>query len=172
MKALVLASFSFLLSAHVFADGLDAILGSSEVEAKQETVSAEKTIPETYIEQVVKSLEDNYGLVAEKNFGDSYCPNSKYCEALVGPIQIQAIGFSVDALTSTRAEPSDYLKVCSAIFQALSGAEINMVEATVLNAFNQASKSGRVSTKLGNTDFTVTPQSNGLLQCKTVLMRR
>ena len=158
-------------------DGLDDILGddydtSQPVKMEEsEDVSREPTNPERNIALVVKALSDAYGINAEYNFGDKFCPNQNYCEAIADGVQVQAIGYKVSALTSTTVPPATYQKVCASILYGLSGAHLDLVEQSTVAAFNFAAQNNGAKATLGKVDVSVTPRSNGLLECSYVLVR-
>lgn len=132
---------------------------------EQISESKEEPKPRKNLNLVIKSLEENYNINSEYNFGDDFCPNDNFCELIANKIHVQFFGITVKANTNSSATPEQYLKTCSAILSGLTDSNIELSESIVIQAFNQASQNGQTNQDFNNVNFKVKPKTNGLLEC-------
>jgi len=93
------------------------------------------------------------------------CLNDNFCEADVGYIQIQAVGWTVKALVTSQEPPSKYQKVCTAMFSGLAKTDIESSGNYVTQAFNHASSNGRAELEIADVELEVKAGSDSRLEC-------
>ena len=129
--------------------------------------------PQLNFEAVIQTLKNDFDSKVEYNFGDTFCPQPNYCQAIADGIQVIGMGHIVEANTSIKASPMTYQTVCAAILSGLSGANPETAWAINKQAFDYAAQNGRAETKLGNVDIKIRPDSSSnLLQCQYVKVIR
>lgn len=125
--------------------------------------------PQLNFDAVINTLKNDFSSKVEYHFGDTFCPQPNYCQAIADGIQIIGMGHIVEAKTSLQESPRTYQTVCAAILSGLSGANPETAWAINKQAFDYAAQNGRADTKLGNVDIKIKPDnSSNLLQCQYV----
>ena len=128
------------------------------------------SITSTQLKQVIKSLKDNYYIVAS-GFDNAklnkfkMCWNDRSCEVYADRVQIQAIYKKIQVLTSSRVTPLYYQQICSATMIALTGANKELIEQSMPQYFNYASQNGRSRWEVLGIELTISADSQGLLGC-------
>lgn len=128
------------------------------------------SVTSTNLKQVIKSLKDNYNIVAtafnnEKLNKYKMCSNDRFCEVYADTVQIQALNKMIDVLTSSQVTPLYYQKVCSATMIALTGANKELIEQLIPQYFNYASMNGRSKWEILGIEVTIGSDSQNLLGC-------
>jgi len=74
---------------------------------------------------------------------------------------------SIEVYTNDKVQPQDYITTCSAVMIGVTGADEELVENTIIQAFNDASKTtlGVKGNFLG-VELSIVPDYRGLLKCK------
>lgn len=128
------------------------------------------SIASNNMDDVVKSLKENYNIVAT-NFDDKEikdnktCLHDKFCEVYAKKVQIHTTLKNVEAYTNSKVTPKHYQQVCNAIMIGLTGANKELVEQQMPQYFNYASKNGRSTWEALGIEITIAPDSSNLLGC-------
>lgn len=118
---------------------------------------------------VIDALRSNYKIEANLKYASirEVCQHDKFCEVYADSVQIQAVGFIVQALSSSNVTPAFYQSVCSGALIGLGNVNKDLAESTVRQMFDSASYSGKSRAKVGGVEITVEPAtSNSLLECE------
>lgn len=151
----------------------DVVQTSAPAVEEKPPVPDESKNPRLNFNAVVETLRGEFKTKVEYSFGDNFCPQPNYCEAIANGIQITAMGHIVDARTSIKASPKTYQTVCAGILTALSGANSEVAWSINKQAFDYAAQNGRAETELGNVMIKIRPDSSSnLLQCQYVRVIR
>ncbi len=125
---------------------------------------------ERNIKALISALKSNYSITARHKLMEvSYhCFSDTHCETYVGSNQVMAMGYMVDAMSSSKTSPEQYLKLCSALVIGLGVVNKDLAESVVVQTFEEASASGRSKHDIGGVGLQVSAGSDDQLTCKAV----
>lgn len=100
--------------------------------------------------------------------GSRLCANERVCAVYAGPVQVNAIGFTVEAMVSSRASPERYQQICAAALSGLAGVSMANARSYIFQGFTDASFSGAARYKVGSVLVQIDAQSDSRLRCQFV----
>ena len=134
------------------------------VEAQQ--AKAAKTIG--MAEAVFSVMRRHYNMAPVATLGnDQPCREDGYCDFRMGSFRVQVSGAGLATIeTTSQAQHSSYREACSAVFSALSGADLDFSAGLIEQAFLAASQQGSVKTDVQGVQISIRPSADKIYGCR------
>jgi hypothetical protein len=121
---------------------------------------------EVNIKAAISGLQANK--IKWETTGAELCINDQACSIMVGNVQVNAVGYTIEAMTTSQDPASKYQKTCAAILAGLLETDIRSATSYVLQGFDDASRLGAAKYTIGKTSFKVSPSFDDRLGCEFV----
>lgn len=153
--------------ARLEAERLAAETAAQSAEDQRRAKMAAKT--QRMTESIISALRQYYNFEAQP-----LLPNKPFCRkggipsctivAEMFDIRVKGAGI-VEILTTTQSSHANYREMCSAVFSAISGSNLDFAAEAVAGAFLRAAQTGSFEHKVANTQITINQDSSGVLGC-------
>lgn len=103
-----------------------------------------------------------------EQFGQDLCRHEGFCAIEVGPLQVHAVGKTVEVLPSSQVAPEDALLLCSSILAGLSYRSPDSTMVSVSQAYLKAAITGSHQEDFGRIRWSVSMDGNDV-GCEVVV---
>lgn len=116
-------------------------------------------------ESVVATVRSHYGVEAQPLIPNRpLCREDGYCDFNAGVFRIQVFGAGLAVVEPTdQASTTDYIEMCSVVFAAISGSEINYAGEVVGLIYGAALNAGSAERDFNGVEVRVSPALGGTL---------
>ena len=134
--------------------------------AEAQQAKAAKTI--AMAEAVFAVMRRHYNMEPVATLGNAQpCREDGSCDFRLGSFRVQIYGAGLATVeTTAQARHSTYREACSAVFSALSGANLDFAADLIEQAFQTASQQGSVKTDVQGVQITIQPSTDNIYGCR------
>lgn len=134
--------------------------------AQIKQAKAAKTI--AMAEAVFAAMRRHYNMEPVATLGNAQpCREDGYCDFLLGSFRVQIYGAGLATVEATaQAQHSTYREACSAVFSAISGADLDFSADLVEQAFRTASQQGSAKAHVQGVQISIQPSTDNIYRCQ------
>lgn len=118
-------------------------------------------------DSIVATIRRHYKYEAQPSLPNKpFCREDGYCTLVVGDFRMQVWGKGiVDIETTTQSPHSRYREMCSAVFSAISGSNLDFAAEVIEGAFANAGQNGSFKHNISGTEIAIRRDGIGVLAC-------
>ncbi|WP_416369497.1 hypothetical protein [Tritonibacter mobilis] len=139
---------------------------AEQAAAEAQEAKASRTI--AMAEAVFTVMRRHYNMEPVAISGaDQPCREDGYCDFLLGSFRVQIYGAGLATVEATaQAQHSTYREACSAVFSAISGADLDFSADLVEQAFRTASQQGSAKADVQGVQISIQPSTDNIYRCQ------
>lgn len=134
-------------------------------EAERQSRKATKTT--MMANSVIEVMRARYQMEPVTNNANGQpCREDGYCDFRMGTFRVEIYGAGIATVeTTNQVSHSTYREVCSAVFSAISGSDLDYSAELIEQAFRQASEQGRVKADMHGVQIDIKPDLSNIYAC-------
>lgn len=119
-------------------------------------------------EAVFAAMRRHYNMEPVATLGNTQpCRKDGYCDFRLGSFRVQIYGAGLATVEATaQAQHSTYREACSAVFSAISGADLDFSADLVEQAFRTASQQGSAKADVQGVQISIQPSTDNIYRCQ------